>query len=240
MDNKTIPTLALALILFGLIAPLLVAITAPTVEAARGGPQLAAVQCDLTKFTCTNIKLASYNVSIRAGDVVVAAVDNDTAYAGWYFALVFRINDTWLVSFDGAWFDLVISKDGYSAFGPEDITYARGFRVVDLLGSPKNVTIENPVLLGGRANFTIGKFTIAGTDYYMVVGPVPFDITPLYKYIKVFDGIASQVAVSQQTLVILPSVAIEPTRGPPGREVVVKGVALLPNELVNISYIDAK
>ena len=234
---STLMLVLLVVSLASLVLPL-VSYIVPVVHAARGNPKLAAVQCDFTVTppSCTNIKLADYNVSIKAGSITVEKVDNDTTYAGWYFAIVFAINSTPLVTFDGAWFDLYISKDGYSALSPDDVKYAGPFTVLDLFGpSLKNVTINNPVLRGGKAVFYIGTITIGTTSYSLVIGPVPFDITADYKYIKVFDGTASQVAVTREVLEILGSIELTPTEGSGGSTVTLRGTALKPNALVNIT-----
>jgi len=141
------------------------------------------------------------------------------------------------VSFDGSWFDLYISKDGYSALSADDIKYAGPFYVVDLTTyGLKKYTISNPYLKGGKGDFYIGKITIGTTNYSVVIGPIPLYITQDYKYIKVFDGLASQVAVTRATVEIMPTITLTPTWGPPGRMVTLTGIALLPNELINLTY----
>jgi len=154
-----------------------------------------------------------------------------------YLTIVFAVNGSWIVSFDGAQFDLYMSKDGYSAISPGDVKYAGPFYVMDFYRKGlKRVTIANPYLKGGKADFYIGNITVGTTFYYVVIGPIPFDITGDYKYIKVFDGIASQVAVTKATVEILASIALTPTWGPGGRMVTLIGVALKPNEVLNITY----
>jgi archaellum component FlaC len=227
----------IAIIALSLILPVLLMLPAPVV-AARGNPPLAGVICPLEVgvTTCTDIVFANYNISVKAGEMVVSKIDG-VSVTGYYFAIVFAINDTWIVSFDGSWFDLYMSKDGYSALSPDDIKYAGPFYVVDLATEGlKKRTFENPYLKGGKADYYIGKVLIGNTYYSLVIGPIPFDITAEYKYIKVYDGLASQVAVTRVTVEVLPSIALTPTWGPPGRMVTLTGVALRPNALLNLTY----
>jgi len=235
--NKKMSSIALLAIILVSTVPIIL-LTTPIVLAARGNPPLAGVICPLEVgvTTCTHIVFATYNISVKAGEMVVSKIDG-VSYTGYLFAIVFAINDTWIISFDGSWFDLYMSKDGYSALSPDDIKYAGPFYVVDL-ATPglKKYTFTNPYLKGGKADFYIGKVEIDGTTYSLVIGPIPFDITPDYKYIKVYDGLASQVAVTRVTVEVLPSIALTPTWGPPGRMVTLTGVALLPNALLNLTY----
>jgi archaellum component FlaC len=225
----------ITIIALSLVLPVLVILPVPVV-AARGNPPLAGVVCDLTALTCTDIVFANYNVSVKAGEMVVSKIDG-VSVTGYLFAIVFAINDTWIISFDGSWFDLYMSKDGYSALSPDDIKYAGPFHVVDLVTPGlKKRTFENPYLKGGKADYYIGKVLIGNTYYSLVIGPIPFDITAEYKYIKVFDGLATQVAVTRVTVEVLPSIALTPTWGPPCRMVTLTGVALRPNALLNLTY----
>jgi len=190
--NKRMYSIALLAIIVVSLIPLAL-LTIPVVETARGNPPLAGINIILAPGVTegTDIIIATYNVSIKAGEVNVSKIDGIDVIS-YYFAIVFAINDTWIVSFDGAWFDLYMSKDGYSALSPDDIKYAGPFYVVDLVTyGLKKVTFVNPYLKGGKADFYIGKITVGNTNYSVVIGPIPFDITAEYKYIKVFDGLAS-------------------------------------------------
>jgi len=233
--NKKMSSIALLAIILVSTVPIIL-LTTPIVLAARGNPPLAGVVCDLTALTCSDIVFANYNISVKAGEMVVSKIDG-VSVTGYLFAIVFAINDTWIVSFDGSWFDLYMSKDGYSALSPDDIKYAGPFYVIDLATEGlKKRTFENPYLKGGKADYYIGKVKIGDTYYSLVIGPIPFDITAEYKYIKVYDGLASQVAVTRVTVEVLPSIALTPTWGPPGRMVTLTGVALRPNALLNLTY----
>ena len=201
------------------------------VQASVGHPVLAVVDSRTSPSTIT---LATSSVSLKAGSDKVVEVDGSSTTG--YLAIVFAIGTNNLVTFSGSQFDLYISKDGYSAISSDDKPYAGSFSVSDLNGPIKKVTISNPLLKGGKADFYIGKATIGGTDYKVLIGPIPFDITPDYKYIKIFDGTATSVAVSAQIVVILPAIELTPTEGPGGALVTLKGVALQPNMLVNLTY----
>ena len=181
--------------------------------AARLNPKLAAVN---NPTSPTNIVLANTNVSIKAGSATVAAVDLNTSYAGYYFAIVFAINSTKLVEFDGATFMLYISKDGFASISPDDKAFGPTFGVNDLYAN----TLKN---VGG---YYIGNISIGGTYYSIVIGPIPSDITADYKYIKIFDGLNTQTAVSKETLIILPTLTMSPTSGPACSQVTITGTAL--------------
>ncbi len=206
-------------------------LTSIPIQASTGHPVLGVVD---SRDSPTTIDLADFNVSIKAGSDEV--IEMDGLPATGYLAIVFAIGSTNLVTFSGSQFDLYISKDGYSAISPDDKCYARGFLVSDLNAPLKKVSKTNPLLKGGKADFYIGTITIGSTSYKVLIGPIPFDITPEYQYIKIFDGAATAVAVSAQIVDILPALEITPTEGPGGALVTLKGVALQPNKLLNLTY----
>jgi len=233
--QKIYSVLVATLLLIGVLAPLVV-LPIPVVQGARGGPKLAAVNCTLAAgiSTCTDIKVAQYNVSIAPGALNVSRIDNVSVMG--YFALVFTNGSESYVQFDGAVFDLYISKDGYSALDVEqDIKYAGPFRVSDLF--TRGLTRYVFEVEGETVEFWIGTVTIGYHQYSLVIGPVSFvrGITPEYQYIKVYDGKASQVAVTG-IIDILPSLRIRPSSGPGGAEVVIEGIALWPNVNVSLTY----
>ncbi|MEM4827915.1 MAG: hypothetical protein QXK07_07750 [Desulfurococcaceae archaeon] len=235
--NRAYSIVVLVLMVVPLLSLLLPVVQIPVVHATRGGLRLAAVSCDLATLTCTDIRIADYNVSIRAGSSIVVKVDGEELTGTWYLALVFWDNETgWYVELRGEKFDLYMNTHGYSERRGDDIPYAVGFERVDLLRTPpKTVEIENDYLLNRRANFTIGSFTIGDRTYALIIGPIPFDITAEYKYIAVYDGTIYAVAVG--SVEILGSVSLTPTLGPGGKEVSIEGVALLPNRLINLTYV---
>jgi len=224
VSRKAYTLLILTILALGLL-------TTVPIQASTGHPVLGAVN---SRTSPNAIVLAGSNVSLKAGSDEVSKIDGSTASG--YLAIVFAVDTTNLVTFSGSQFDLYISKDGYSAISPDDKKYASGFLVSDLNGDIKKVTKSNPLLKGGEADFYIGKFSDGTHEYKVLIGPIPFDITPDYKYIKIFDGTATAVAVSAQVVEILPAIELTPAEGPAGALVTLKGVALEPNALLNITY----
>jgi hypothetical protein len=221
-----------------IIVILALSIMAPfsLVYASTGHPKLGAVDnCE----SPSAIEVAEFNISVPAGSKEVYAVDGVVLSTSGYFAIVFYVEPDWLVDFSGAQFDLYMSQNGYSHISSGDKKYAQGFSVADLDASPlKTVHVVNSNLKGGEADFYIGTFTDAGgVKYKVLVGPIMFDdVTPLYKYIKIYDGDVTSVAVGTQTVDVLPALELTPTYGPGGASVTLKGAALEPNELLNLTY----
>ena len=207
------------------------------VRASTGHPVLAAV--DLVD---DKIVFANSNVSIIAGNTSVTKVDNGNQYEGRNFAIIFAVNDSNLVTFSGAQFDLYISKDGYSSISSDDKLYASGFSVSDLSLAHKEVNKTNALLKDGLGTFTIGTFELTNDvtgnndTVKALVGPIPFDITADYKYIKIFDGSSTLVAVSAQIVEILPSFSLTPSKGAPCTTVTLTGVALPSGVVYNLTY----
>ena len=226
VSSKIYTLLILTILALGLLASIPI-----HVQASTGHPILGAVN---SRSNPTAFSPASSSVSLKAGSDEVSKIDGSPATG--YLAIVFAIDTTNLVTFSGSQFDLYISKDGYSAISPDDKKYASGFLVSDLNGPIKKVTKSNSLLKGGKADFYIGYFNDGTHTYKVLIGPIPFDITPDYKYIKIFDGAATSVAVSAQIVEILPAIELTPTEGPAGALVTLKGVALEPNALLNITY----
>lgn len=237
MENK-LSLVVMALLLLSVLFAYGVSIT--PVYASTGHPKVGAVQAGVPLanglYNVTDVLEASSNASIKAGSDMVEALDG-VSVSG-YFALIFAINDTHLVSFSGSMFDLYISKDGYSTISSDDIKYAEGFSVSDLWSAGlKNVNKTGDLFKGGVGVFWIGTIndTSDDTRYAVLIGPIPYKISGDFKYIKVFDGSTTSVAVSEQFLVILPSISLTPTSGPGGMEVTLEGYALEANELINIT-----
>ncbi|MBS7656542.1 hypothetical protein KEJ33_01270, partial [Candidatus Bathyarchaeota archaeon] len=219
----TLPIILLTVSMLATIRP---------VYASTGHPKLAKVD---SQAAPTAIDIAVTEISVAAGSQSVYALDGNATTG--YFAIVFYEN-TWLVTFSGAQFDLYMSKDGYSQLSSNDKAYAVGFLVADLESTPlKKVSVTHSALKGGKADFYIGKVTIAGVTYKILVGPIIFDdVTVEYKYVKIYDGTVTAVAVATQVVKILPSLELTPTEGPGGATVTLKGVALEPSKLVNLTY----
>jgi len=198
---------------------------ATPVRASTGHPLLGATNGGV-------LTLANSSVSLKAGNIAVSLIDGGSATGN--FTIVFKYNDTLLVDFSGAVFDLYMSKDGYSSLSADDKMYAGSFNVADLSLTLKQVNITNPLLKNGAASFYIGTLSSPVTAR-VLEGPIPFDITNDYKYIKVFDGTGTLVAVTG-IVDILASISLTPTSGPGGASVCLSGVALAANTLYNITY----
>jgi len=225
MSRKTLSILLTTLMVLNLALAVLTPLL-PMVRAARGNPLLAAVNITLAAGaqSATGIVIADYNVSIKAGKINVTRIDGNNVTG--YFTIIFKVNDTWIVQFDGSQFYLYMSKSGLAQIDPDDKEYAGPFDVSDL----------TTLGLKQRGDYYIGTIVVGNTRYAVVIGPIPSDITADYKYIKVFDGLTSQVAVSSATVVILPTLILSPVWGPAGRIVTLTGTALRTNASVNLTY----
>jgi len=219
-----------------LLLPML-SIAAP-VRASTGQPLLGAIDAS------DNTWVSATNVSIKAGELYVAAVDNaDLVGLEYMFAIIFSWNGTDYVTFSGAQFDLYMSKDGYSSLSAGDKLYASGFSVSALsLPYPQATNKTNALLKDDPTTFNLGTKTVfdMNSSTYVtakvLTGPVPFDITSDYTYVKVFDGSGTLLAVSRQNINILPSFTLSPTSGPAGTTVTLTGTALAANTYYNITY----
>ena len=220
-SSKIFAMAVIGALVLSVLAPVFIA------KASTGHPKLGAVD----NRTAPNLlTMANYNVSLPAGSDAVSKIDNVSASG--YFAIVFY-DGAPLVTFSGSQFDLYISKDGYSQISADDKVYAAGFYVADLDSTTMvKVTKTNALLKNGKGDFYLGSFD----TYKVLVGPIPFDITPDYKFIKIYDGVVTSVAVSAQVVDILPSLELTPTSGPAGRTVTLKGVALKSNAVLNLTY----
>jgi outer membrane murein-binding lipoprotein Lpp len=195
------------------------------VYASTGHPKLAAVD-DIASPSSITPALTSINVT--AGTATVTAVDTTSLSPPGYFAIVFYDSTTgWYVIFSGAQFKLYISKDGFSSLSSDDIVYGPIFSVAELSQDYHQV---------GTTNYYAGKISVGGTDYYVVVGPIPVSISQDYQYIKIFDGTTTAVAVGQQVVYVQPGITVTPTSGAAGRKVTIQGGGFPVNQLVNINY----
>ncbi|MDD1775812.1 MAG: hypothetical protein LUP94_00490, partial [Candidatus Methanomethylicus sp.] len=98
------------------------------------------------------------------------------------------------------------------------------------------------LLKNGVGVFSMGTGNFIDMQYgtnvsaKVLTGPIPFDITSDYQFVKVYDGASTLVAVSAQIIHILPALSLTPTSGPGGQLLVLSGTAILPNQLLNITY----
>jgi hypothetical protein len=173
------------------------------------------------------ITIANYNVTVMAG---AGAGQNDVSGATGNFTIVFDN-----VTFSGTQFNVYISQNGFASIYPADELYAATFNVADLSQPLHQVNItmgSSNIMITDPTTYYIG--TVNG--HKVLEGPIPYWITPAYKFIKIFDGSTGAVAASVQTLNILPAISLSPTSGPAGTTVTLTGVALAPNTLYNITY----
>ncbi|HPC27116.1 MAG TPA: Ig-like domain-containing protein [Candidatus Methanomethylicus sp.] len=212
-----------------LVLPMLTFAT--PVSASTGHPAIGA-------YNGTTLYKAVTDVDVKAGEVIVRAIDGTPGTYG-NLTIIFAINSTLLVDFSGAQFDLYMSKNGYSNLTADDVLYASGFSVSDLnlaYGLAEGISTYR---MGSINDFYIGTVTnttAEGTTSYKVLsGPIPFDITNEYQYIKIFDGSATLIAAAG-VINILPSFTINPSEGAPCTTVTITGTALAPNTLYNFTY----
>lgn len=230
-------------ILIALVLVLPMLSVATPVRASTGHPTLGQIY----PFTMDDFISANYNVSLPAGALNVTLIDGSATTPQGWLAIVTAVNGTPLVNWQGAQFSLYMSQDGYAytaSADPSDILYAANLSVASLsqtLDVNTNVTVTSPALLNGNATFWLGTTATmlpydGGVAFLtVIVGPIPFNITSNYQYIKLYDGQAS--AVSAQTVQVLPALSLTPTSGAAGTSVTLTGVALKPNELYNITYL---
>ncbi len=223
------------LVIATLVLPMLT-LVAP-VSASTGHPAIGT-------FDGTNLQIATTSANVTAGGIIVDAIDGATPFViNGNLTIIFTINSTLLVDFSGAQFDLYMSKNGYSNLTADDVLYASGFMVSDLnlpFGG-QTYEITNARLLNGEGTFDLGTITTTTaegtTTYKILTGPIPFDITNEYTYIKIFDGSATLIAAAG-VIDILPAIDITPDVGPACAAITMTGVALAPNTLYNITFVD--
>ncbi|HZW85767.1 MAG TPA: hypothetical protein VFE91_07705 [Nitrososphaerales archaeon] len=171
----------------------------------------------------------------------VYAGSNAVAFAGYsnltnaarvdLFALAFDS-----VTFSGTQFKLYISTNGFSQINTtagetQDLQYGPTFSTSDFAQNPmKAVSSSLPGV--GSVTYYIGT---NGT-HKLVVGPIPIQISNSYAYIKVYDGNSGAVAVSHETLVVLPGLAVSPSSGAAGTSAVFNGGGYPAGKVIDILY----
>jgi hypothetical protein len=211
-----------------LASAFLLLLPVPSVFGSSGHPALGVVNSATAPTTITD---ATAYVSVIAGH---ASATTDTETAG-FLAIDFGTGCTAsgcsLVSFSGSGFYLYLSTSPLSEIGPTDILYAGGasdhvtFTVAALSGT---YTAVNEI----NGTFHIGQ--VAG--HGVLEGPIPTKISSAYKYIKIFDGTSTSVAVSAEYIDILPGISVTPTQGAAGTSVAVSGGGFPMNTNVGINY----
>jgi len=141
------------------------------------------------------------------------------------------------VTWSGTQFLLYWSTDGYSQISSSD----QKMIITPISVSLFDKTYPYEVKVKANSSFyTTDTITIkigTNSEHQKVLEiPIPEKNTAGgAHFIKAFDGMAAQVAVSEE-INVLPALKLSPSKGPGGCLVTLEGVALLPNELVNITY----
>jgi hypothetical protein len=164
-------------------------------------------------------------VNVTAGS---DAAKTDGSTAG-FFAISFGTVATPLVTFSGAQFSLYLSKDGLAQISSTDIKYAGPtlFSVSDLQSAGWHAITET------NGTFYIGQ-TTGGIE--VITGPLPIRLSNDYKYIKIYDGSTTSVAVSAQAVEIQPGLTLTPTSGPAGTTVTAFGGGFPSNTVIDLVY----
>ncbi len=146
-------------------------------------------------------------VGVRAGSD--AATNDANTPLTDFFAVNFNS-----VTFSGAQFYLYLSKDGLSSISAGDLKYAGPFLVANFsLAFPNKSPQANGTFWEG--------VTLLGAK--VLEGPLPTKISSDYKYVKVFDGSATAISVSSETISVNPGLTLSPTSGPAGVTVTASG-----------------
>ncbi|MEM3832331.1 MAG: hypothetical protein QW128_01855 [Thermoprotei archaeon] len=232
ITSQILTTLLILITILPALSTTLSKIPVP-VYASTGAPLLGVVNntSSFPSLTISNVTIASFNVSLKLDSITADKVDNKPLTKAKYFAIIFYRN-TSLVTFSGAQFSLVISKDGYSQLSSDDKVYAGPFNVADL-NTNKTIIVNTPL---GSEKFYTYYGTVSGTTYKLLIGPISIFVSKDYKYIKIFDGSSTSVAVSAQIVDILSTLFITPSKGGAGTPVTVKGVAFPPNSIIELNY----
>jgi hypothetical protein len=224
---------SIAVLALGNVAPVYASTGAPKLGAAY--PPTAVVPPATTGF---NLTIATTSVNVTAGTASVTAVD--TSPTTGYFAIVFNINGTNLVTFSGSQFLLYFSTNGFSQISSGDIEYAGPFNVAQLQGSYQAYTIpvNSSYFTTSTATFYVGTATVYTphkSTAELIVGPIPLKISSAYEYIKIFDGSTTSVAVSIQTVNIQPNFVASPASGVAGQTLTFVGGGFPANMTVNVN-----
>ena len=224
---------SIAVLALGNVAPVYASTGAPKLGAAY--PPTAVVPPATTGF---NLTIATTSVNVTAGTASVTAVD--TSPTTGYFAIVFNINGTNLVTFSGSQFLLYFSTNGFSQISSGDIEYAGPFNVAQLQGSYQAYTIpvNSSYFTTSSATFYVGTATVYAphkSTAELIVGPIPLKISSAYEYIKIFDGSTTSVAVSIQTVNVKPNFVASPASGVAGQTLTFVGGGFPANMTVNVN-----
>jgi len=160
---------------------------------STGHPTLGVTNTDTTQPT-TYTPSTSYVDVVAGSDTAVT----DGPVTG-YFAIDFgTYGGAQVVTFSGSQFFLYLSKDGLSQISASDIEYT----------GPTLFSVSDLTTNGGWHKYTEtnGTFYVGQTTsgQEVITGPVPIKISNSFKYIKIYDGSTTSVAVSAQFMNIIP------------------------------------
>jgi hypothetical protein len=197
-----------------LLSTLFSVIPIAPVHGSSGVPSIGVLD---SRTAPTTFTAASSFVAVVAG-TDTASADNTTA---GFFAIQFSG-----VTFSGSQFYLYLSKDGFSDISATDVKYAGIFNVANLGGTYGVLPVQ--------ANGTFYAGLVGGVK--TLEGPLPTQISSDYKYVKVFDGSTTAVAVTAQHVNVQPGLTLTPTSGPAGTPVTVSAGGFPSDRLIDLTY----
>jgi hypothetical protein len=133
------------------------------------------------------------------------------------------------VAWAGEYFNLFMSLDGSTSISSGDVVYSPSFYLYNLTDTAKHSYRTS------TGNWTVGSYWVNGT-----ISPT---IPVGNYYIKVFDQVASTVAVTDTYISVYSTLSsstlvISPASGPGGVTIKLSGSGYSPNDQVAISYLD--
>ena len=162
------------------------------VYGAVGHPVLGTVNAVPSPGVLTS---ARSNVTVLLGSMYVTAIDGVAVDP---VDNLLAINFTG-VTFSGTEFYLILSQNGLASQSAGDIRYSPTFTISQFAANLGKLAAET----NANGTFWIGEY--GAYDTPMVVGPIPVQLTPAYKYIKVYDGNTGAEATASQQIIIAPS-----------------------------------
>ncbi len=181
------------------LSAILLIVPVGPVYGSTGHPAVGYVttQATLTGFTAsTNYVNVSAGSAVSGNDCGATFPASCAGGVQGYLALDFAG-----VTFSGSQFALYLSRDGLSQISAGDIPFAGGltdnhlFSTSQLAAGPVTTVVEKN-----------GTFYLGNTN--LMSGPIPADVPSNYKYIKIFDGTTTSVAVSAQYISIMPGISV--------------------------------
>ena len=171
----------------------------------------------------SGITLSTVNESVYAGTETIHAIDGLSPGLDDVFAVEFNN-----VVFNGAQFRFYISTDGYSQINTtagetSDIPYGPTFYVQNFTANCATacLAVNGTGTIPGIGQTTFYQGSYGGDK--IVIGVIPIRISAEYKWIKIYDGTSTAVAVAAEYIAVLPGIALDPTSGAPGISVSVSG-----------------